>query len=51
MSEPLVGKKSDLISEYWAGKAKEKVKKTPAEEFKKYCSDLPWMPECKEYDV
>ena len=53
MTEPLVGKSDDLISEYWKGKAKEKntIKTCPAKAFKKYCEDEPWMPECKEYDV
>jgi len=51
MTKPLVGNTDDLISEYWTGKAKEKKEKNPTEKFKRYCEELPWMPECKKYDV
>jgi hypothetical protein len=51
MTKPLVGNADDLITEYWTGKAKEKKENNPTEEFKKYCEELPWMPECKKYDV
>lgn len=51
MAKPLVGNTDDLISKYWTGKAKEKKHKNLTEEFKKYCKELPWMPECKKYDV
>ena len=51
MTAPLVGKSDDLISSYWKGKAKEKKENNPTYEFKKYCEEQPWMPECKQYDV
>jgi len=51
MTAPLVGKADDLISDYWKGKAKLKKEQKPTEVFKKYCEELPWMPECKQYDV
>jgi len=51
MTEPLVGKSKDLISEYWKGKAKKNKKNNPTDQFKKYCEEEPWMPECKQYDV
>ena len=37
MTEPLVGKSDDLISEYWKGKAKEKntIKTCPAKAIQK----------------
>ena len=47
---PLVGKSEDLTSLYWTS-AVEKKKETPAESFKKYCEETPWMPECKIYEV
>lgn len=40
----------DIITEYWQSKDKEK-KETPAEEFKKFCDEEPWAPECKIFDV
>jgi hypothetical protein len=52
MSRPLVsGSSTDLIEEYWTSAGEKKEKKNPTEEFKKYCEELPWMPECREYDV
>lgn len=52
MSDPLVRGNEDLITEYWTGKAKnKKEEETPAQQFKKYCKNEPWMPECREYDV
>ena len=55
-SDPLVKPPTNLIRDYWMGKAKEnKTKenktKTPTELFKKYCENEPWQVECKEYDV
>lgn len=40
----------DIITEYWQNKDNEK-KETPAEEFKKFCDEEPWAPECKIFDV
>ena len=53
MSDPLVRGNEDLITEYWTGKAKnnKEKKSSPAEQFKRYCQDEPWLPECKKYDV
>lgn len=51
IKKPLVsGSSDDLIEQYWNGSI-EKKKNNPTEEFKKYCKDLPWMAECKQYDV
>lgn len=42
----------DLIADYWTKPVKKENKKNnPTEQFKKYCKDLPWMAECKKYDV
>lgn len=51
MTKPSVGNNEDLITEYWTSKTKNKKETTPSEKFKKYCEELPWMPECKKYDV
>jgi hypothetical protein len=51
MTEPVVKSDSNLISDYWKGKAKKSNKNNPTEEFKKYCETEPWMAECKVYDV
>jgi hypothetical protein len=51
MTGPVVKSDSNLISNYWKGKAKEKKQNTPTEEFKSYCENEPWMAECKVYDV
>jgi len=40
----------DIITEYWQGKKEDKNKK-PAEEFKRFCEDEPWAPECKIFDL
>jgi len=40
----------DIITEYWLGKEEEK-KETPTEEFKKFCENEPWAPECKIFDI
>ena len=51
IKRPLVsGSSDDLIEQYWSTPTKKK-KNNPTEEFKKYCEDLPWMAECKQYDV
>ena len=44
------GNSNDLIEKYWSSAA-EKKKNNPTEEFQKYCEVLPWMAECKQYDV
>jgi len=41
----------DLIADYWTKPVKKDKKNNPTEQFKKYCKDLPWMAECKQYDV
>ncbi len=45
----------DIISEYWQQhyRSEEKIERTnkPADEFKKFCDDEPWAPECKIFDV
>ena len=44
---------SDIITDYWLGKQEEEEeeKQKPAEEFKKFCEDEPWAPECKIFDI
>lgn len=41
----------DIITDYWLGKQEEEEKQKPAEEFKKFCEDEPWAPECKIFDI
>ena len=41
----------DLIADYWTKPVKKDKKNNPTEQFKKYCTELPWMAECKKYDV
>ena len=40
----------DIITDYWLGKQEEQKQK-PAEEFKKFCEEEPWAPECKIFDI
>ncbi len=51
MTKPVVKSDSNLISNYWKGKAKKLKENNPTEEFKKYCETEPWMAECRVYDV
>jgi len=42
----------DIITEYWLGHLKDESKKEkPEEQFKKFCDDEPWAPECKIFDI
>jgi len=40
----------DIITEYWQGKKEEKKKK-PSDQFKRFCKEEPWAPECKIFDL
>lgn len=51
MATPLVSGGTDLITEYWTGKAKKKDQKTPTVLFKEYCDKYPWAVECKQYEI
>ena len=45
----------DIITDYWQNHApsdNQEVKRIkPADEFKRFCEDEPWAPECKVFDV
>ena len=45
----------DIITDYWQHHAPADIEETshkkPAEEFRRFCEDEPWAPECKIFDV
>ena len=41
----------DIITQYWQGEKNQEDKKSPHDDFQKFCEEEPWAPECKIFDV